>query len=265
MNVFQRWKRTTIANKLMVWTTAVVAFGTVFYAGAALLQYRAAVDQAKTTAQQLQTMQAQSSVMQQQLKILEDQAASMRRQTEVIEGSLAETKRSADAAVLQASASQTAARASLQSTALALDALRPILSTKIDLDTATDDHIDFLIILENHGGGLAEARVNYCLLLDTLPKPNHTLAECPEINAKGPLQIASHQQHPLGTRLEGPAIQQVRRGKLFLFLVGVTYFRDLGQITEAPFCAVYREEFRSAGACTDFDKSEVIKQKPGSQ
>ncbi len=32
------WKRTHIANRLMVWTTAVVAFGTLFYAGAAIWQ-----------------------------------------------------------------------------------------------------------------------------------------------------------------------------------------------------------------------------------
>jgi hypothetical protein len=49
----EKWSRTHIANRLMVWTTAVVAFGTLFYAGAAVfqvyMQKRSADETAKQT------------------------------------------------------------------------------------------------------------------------------------------------------------------------------------------------------------------------
>ncbi len=38
MNIFQRWKQTTIANKGLVFSSALMALGTLFYAGAAITQ-----------------------------------------------------------------------------------------------------------------------------------------------------------------------------------------------------------------------------------
>lgn len=38
MNVFQRWKQTTVANKALVISSGLMAFGTIFYAGAAIVQ-----------------------------------------------------------------------------------------------------------------------------------------------------------------------------------------------------------------------------------
>ena len=40
MNLFQRWKQTTIANKGLVLSSILMAFGTLFYAGAAIVQVR---------------------------------------------------------------------------------------------------------------------------------------------------------------------------------------------------------------------------------
>jgi len=38
MNIFQRWKQTAVHNKALVFTGVLVAFGTLFYAGAAVVQ-----------------------------------------------------------------------------------------------------------------------------------------------------------------------------------------------------------------------------------
>jgi hypothetical protein len=38
MKIFERWKKTTIANKGLVFSSALMAFGTLFYAGAAVVQ-----------------------------------------------------------------------------------------------------------------------------------------------------------------------------------------------------------------------------------
>lgn len=40
MNILQRWKQTTIANKGLVFSSVLMAFGTLFYAGAAFIQVR---------------------------------------------------------------------------------------------------------------------------------------------------------------------------------------------------------------------------------
>src|ERR1043166_2416957 len=66
MNLFQRWKHTTIANQLMVLGTAIVAVGTLCLALASLFQYLAAIEQGKTAANQLALMQTQLNTMQDQ-------------------------------------------------------------------------------------------------------------------------------------------------------------------------------------------------------
>jgi hypothetical protein len=38
MNIFQRWKQTSIANKGLVFSSILMAFGTLFYAGTAIVQ-----------------------------------------------------------------------------------------------------------------------------------------------------------------------------------------------------------------------------------
>ena len=55
MNLLQRWKNTTIANKALVVTSGLMAFGTLFYAGAAILQVCIMKQTARETSTQTQT------------------------------------------------------------------------------------------------------------------------------------------------------------------------------------------------------------------
>jgi hypothetical protein len=52
MDIFQRWKQTSVANKLLVYTGVLVAFGTLFYAGAAVFQICLMKENARETAKQ---------------------------------------------------------------------------------------------------------------------------------------------------------------------------------------------------------------------
>jgi hypothetical protein len=82
MQPSQKWKRTTIANRLMVWTTAIVAFGTLCLAVAAIFQYLTARKQGETAAEQLRVVKEQSGIMQGQLNTMQE---SVDRQTRAIE------------------------------------------------------------------------------------------------------------------------------------------------------------------------------------
>jgi hypothetical protein len=52
MNLRQRWQQTTLSNKLMVITTAIVAFGTVFYVVVAIFQWQLMKESGEQTSRQ---------------------------------------------------------------------------------------------------------------------------------------------------------------------------------------------------------------------
>lgn len=53
MNLYQRWKQTTLSNQLMVITTAIVAFGTLFYTLVAVFQWQLMKASGEQTAVQI--------------------------------------------------------------------------------------------------------------------------------------------------------------------------------------------------------------------
>ena len=53
MNLRQRWAQTTVANQALVATSILVALGTLFYAGAAIVQVRLMNESEKHTDEQI--------------------------------------------------------------------------------------------------------------------------------------------------------------------------------------------------------------------
>jgi uncharacterized protein YlxW (UPF0749 family) len=123
MNLYQRWKRVSLPNKLLASASVLMAFGTLFYAGVAIFQYRMTREQADTTKSQLKAMQEQSNVMQRSLDTLRDQANSARAQTNTLNETLRETKKTADATVSQANTSRLSARAAERSVEISSQSL----------------------------------------------------------------------------------------------------------------------------------------------
>jgi hypothetical protein len=68
MNIFQRWKQTTLANKGLVFSSILMAFGTLFYAGAAIVQVcimkQSAHDMSLQTDKLINAAQAEASASQ---------------------------------------------------------------------------------------------------------------------------------------------------------------------------------------------------------
>ncbi|MEW6600932.1 MAG: hypothetical protein AB1499_08170 [Nitrospirota bacterium] len=60
MNLRQRWQQTTLANQLMVITTAIVAFGTVFYVIVAIFQWQLMKEAGEQTSDQMNKVIAEA-------------------------------------------------------------------------------------------------------------------------------------------------------------------------------------------------------------
>ena len=128
MNPWQRWKQTTIANQLMVITTAIVAFGTLFYVGVAIFQYRLMKDSASQSSEQTDKLIAATQRMAETtIKAFEEAKRSNKEISERAERALQVSRDFADAATIQAKTSKTSAEA-------AVAAQRPWISVDVRIE-----------------------------------------------------------------------------------------------------------------------------------
>lgn len=158
MNFLQRWRQTSIANKMLVITGFLMAVGTFFLAGAAVFQYLAMKEQAEITRNQLDTMKEQSNVVQRQLIVMQGQANSAREQTDAMKESLGLTIRAVNATEKQANTAQVSARAAERGATVAAQSLqleqRPIVgiqSVTLKGHFAAGEQIGAIITLVNTG------------------------------------------------------------------------------------------------------------------
>ncbi|MGA2525747.1 MAG: hypothetical protein ABSF79_03920 [Smithellaceae bacterium] len=89
MILFERWKKTAIHNKALVLTGFLVAFGTLFYAGAAVFQYCLMKDTAKAAAEQTKILIGE---MQNQTKAMQDAANATMNTVKVAERNIKSTQ-----------------------------------------------------------------------------------------------------------------------------------------------------------------------------
>jgi len=143
----EKWSRTHIANRLMVWTTALVAFATLFYAVATAFQVYLFRENARETAQQtdrlIDTSEKQAAVIREALEetkrsnrevaeraeralnTAEKQANASLTQANVSERMVEQNKELLKSARTQANTSQLSARAAERSAQLAAESQRP--------------------------------------------------------------------------------------------------------------------------------------------
>jgi hypothetical protein len=112
MNLFQRWKQTTIANQLMVITTAVVAFGTLFYVGVAIFQYCLMKESARQASEQTDRLIAATQRMADTtVEALKEAKRSNEETAKRAERAIQVSRDFADAATSQAETSKKSAKA----------------------------------------------------------------------------------------------------------------------------------------------------------
>ena len=112
MDNFQRWKKSSIANQLMVITTTVVAFGTLFYVGVAVFQYYLMKESAiEASAQTDRLIAATQRMADATLKALDVTKKSNKETADRAERAIRVSKDFADAAASQAETSKKTAKA----------------------------------------------------------------------------------------------------------------------------------------------------------
>src|SRR5579862_4515411 len=110
MTLLERWKKTSLPNKLLVETGALVAFGTLFYAAAAFVQVHLMKQSAKDSAEQVERLVGSTDTA-------IDKA--VKSSTDALSAALQQNRQSLDTAISQA---KSALDASAKQSQAALDA-----------------------------------------------------------------------------------------------------------------------------------------------
>lgn len=255
------WKKTHIANRLMVWMTSIVAAATLWLAVAAIFQYLTAREQSRAATEQARAASEQVNAMRGQLDTMKDQANSMREQTNALKESLGLTNRAVGAAEKQANTSQVAARAAEisakateKNAQMAQETLRPVIDARVMMIGLTADQIDFNLILRNEGGKASEFTLSHCMMVDTLSRV-HTIHDCKPVIVKGPFAAIPHTDFPFAIRVE-QRVREVRAREIYLFMPVTVSYYDFGTKRSVPFCFVWREHFKGFGDCSDLQQEE---------
>jgi hypothetical protein len=116
-SLYQRWKKTTIANQALVVTGILVAFSTLFYMVATVIQvvlfYQNIHETSKQTDKLVAASERLANTSVAQVNAMQGQLNAMQEQANALKASLEETRKAANAATTQAAASQTQAKASV--------------------------------------------------------------------------------------------------------------------------------------------------------
>jgi hypothetical protein len=119
MTIFQRWKQTALHNKALVISGVIVAFGTLFYAGAVIVQIRIAKRSAKATSDQIEKLITAANIQAYAATKNAEAAASFARSAEAIS---TQTKLSVDKFERMAKASEESIRTTQKTATDALQA-----------------------------------------------------------------------------------------------------------------------------------------------
>jgi len=110
MNIFQRWKQTAIHNKALVVTSILVAFGTLFYAGAAVVQVCIMKESARESSNQANRLIQAANL---QVDAANKLVTASKRNADAAESFAGEAKKQAMQITTQAAATQTLAAQAL--------------------------------------------------------------------------------------------------------------------------------------------------------
>ena len=113
VSLWQRWKKTSLPNKLMVISTGIMAFATVCLVVAGILQYLAAREQLQAVREQANIMRAQLESMKSSSKQTQDLIAATQQTANASQSVAEQNKELVKHAGEQAAASQTQANASV--------------------------------------------------------------------------------------------------------------------------------------------------------
>lgn len=272
MNPSQRggWKRTSVANRRMVWLTAIVAFATLCLAVASLFQYLTARQQSKAAIEQAGTAKEQANVMQRQLNTMQDQANSMKAQTKTLDQSLAETRKSVNAAEKQADASKASVDVAQRGVTITQETFRLIERPSLGVDNGAEltkfeaaAEIEGRIPFKNSGH--TPARYTSVRAKFVFQPAGDISAACPEPPESGIVGLASRTPIPIGgikwahphsiIKANDVDIKRIESGEWWLFVYAIVRYEGVsGQKYFTEYYARYnpqRKDFEECGTHND--------------
>ena len=153
MNIFERWKKTTIANKSLVISSFLMAFGTIFYAGAASVQVWIMNRSAHDASVQTDKI----------IKATRDQARAADNMVVAADKQVAYDKSIADQTLAQATATNKLARTSEESLIRTEKSLRPWVNAQRVFSTAkvAEGYVPIKVEIDNAGSSAALHTITY--------------------------------------------------------------------------------------------------------
>lgn len=153
MNIFQRWKQTTIANKSLVISSFLMAFGTLFYAGAASLQVWIMKRSAHDASMQTDKI----------IKATQDQAGAAANMVLAADKQVAYAKSIADQTLAQAEATNKLARTSEEALIRTEKSLRPWVNAQRVFSTVkvAEGYVPIQVEVDNAGSSSALHAITY--------------------------------------------------------------------------------------------------------
>jgi len=265
MKLSQRWKQTTIANRLMVILTAIMAVATLFLAVAAIFQYLTAREQSEAAKQQASVAREQAEVMRRQLNSMDRGLVEAAKQADASVDAAKAAKDSATAAVTVieqnedlVKAANAQARASEKSSQIASRAL--VVGAQAYLDVALelpkivpDEETEFNVTIINEGNSPATLDLRWGLRFTE--KYEMPIFDYSGVAAYIPhtyiLPKNSRRLVLIGRAFTPDEVSKISDGKLYIFLSGKGEFLTVGQRQSMTFCYVYYGKLKSWGDCAE--------------
>jgi hypothetical protein len=263
MTLRQRWKQTSLPNKLLIGTGAAVAFGTLFYAGAALWQVHILNKSAEQTEKQNERMIAASEqIASATVEALREAKRSNEEIANRAEKLIETNKSLVDSGRTSARAGETTARAAEQSARFARQSFTiseaPYLRIgdfKIT-EELPDKGGNVSIGFQNAGKTPAiELRVKLQGSLRDKDIPEDFSLN--ESQWRGPIEVPPGHTHTYIVHyrgLSGTESLNVKTGKQRLYVYGMLQYKDRFETAYAhKFCAKYDVEARVFEMCSTYN------------
>jgi hypothetical protein len=133
--------------------------------------------------------------------------------------------------------------------------MRPVGAIESSLGRDTPDEMIVSLKLKNEGGTVTRIMFKYCLMKDTEPNV-HGFSECQagKTATKGPFIVPAHNFESVHIRVAPDIAKGARAREFYFYVVGEFSYEDFGVVKVAPYCSVYRDDFKTVGSCSDLNE-----------
>ncbi len=258
------WKRTSVANRRMVWLTGIVAFGTLCLAVAALFQYLTAQQQSRTAQELAGTAREQANVMREQANVSErslnlaaNTAANVSAQNEKAINAM---QTQANSSMAQARTSEKSARAAEQSAQIARETNEIANSADVVIngceltDITAGRDMTVRITLYNEGKLRAESgQIRVALVGRSKPLPIDYQPDtwATDTMPSLPYHVQHIYTHDFWAITDQAKVQGIAEGRMHLYVFGSLKYGDrLRKDRETPFCFRFGPKNTNQELCT---------------